>query len=65
MPVPKFRQGQIVKSILEYDDIIGAVQKDGERSTKNKKGETVFETYSYLIVDGAGEVHYYLEAELK
>ena len=65
MPVRKFRQGQIVKSILEYDDVIGAVQKDGERTTKNKKGESVFETYSYLVVDGYGNIHYFLENELK
>jgi hypothetical protein len=65
MTTPKFRQGQIVKSQVDFADVIGVIQKDGERTTKNKKGESIFETYSYFVVDGAGIIHYFLEAELK
>ena len=65
MPNPKFRAGEIVKANVEWSDVIGRVQKEGERTNKNKKGETIFETFSYLVVDGFGSVHYFLEAELK
>jgi hypothetical protein len=66
MTTPKFRPGQIVRSNAEFtEEIFGRVQKDGERTTKNKKGESIFETYSYFVVDAAGTIYYFLEAELK
>jgi hypothetical protein len=42
----------------------GYVSKRGQRSTKNKKGESVFDTNSYLVDGNDGKTYYFLEKDL-
>ncbi len=64
---PKFRHGQLVKPLPEFAEEIGVCRiiKDGERSKKNKKGDTIHETFSYIVMDGSDKRHYFLEDELQ
>lgn len=61
-PNPKFRDNQLAKSA---NGVLGTVKKIGDRFSKNKKGEPIFETYSYILKDAAGGIHYFLEEDLK
>jgi hypothetical protein len=37
----------------------------GQRTTKNKKGESIFDCNSYQVTDNEYKLHYFLESELK
>ena len=61
MILAKFNEGQAVKST---DGVEGIVKKIGDRFSKNKKGESVFETNSYIVQDFDGKIYYFLESDL-
>ena len=42
-----------------------AIINRGQRTAKNKKGESIFDSNSYQVVDKEGKVHYFLENELQ
>ena len=43
----------------------GMVTNRGQRTTKDKKGKTVFDCNSYYVIDNEYKLHYFLESELK
>ena len=47
------------------DRVEGLVIRLGQRTTKNKKGEAVFDCNSYLVIDEDHKIHYFLEQELQ
>jgi hypothetical protein len=62
----KFACGQAVETSERWPvKVYGAVVMQGQRSTKNKKGEKVFECNSYQILDLDHTLHYFLEDELQ
>jgi hypothetical protein len=62
----KFEKDQFVAANESWPvRVYGQVVSLGQRTTKNKKGESVFDCNSYLVMDKSGCVYYFLEDELQ
>jgi hypothetical protein len=67
-PTFKFEDGSFVSTNENWVGVPvfrGLVVDQGQRTTKNKKGELVFDCNSYLVMDAEYKTYYFLEEDLQ
>jgi len=54
-----------VGSTFYINDQMFTILKEGERSKVDKKGNKIFDCYSYMAVDCNNKLYYFLQGELE